>query len=155
MAERVLNRKDIEQIIPHRRPLLFLDEVTIIEPGKFAKGKMADLTHPDFDFLKGHFPGLLVFPGVLATETLAQLTAVTVASSGAKGLEGKIGVLGKYSMRHGEKILPVHSTLVELEAEVTYLRSKFGQAKVRAVLEDKVAAEGEIFFVMVDRSEWQ
>lgn len=149
-----LNRADIEAILPHRGPFLFLESATIIEPGKFARGKMTDLIHPDFAFLLGHFPGLPIFPGVLVTETLAQLVGVTSASSGIQELEGKIGVLGTYTMRHGQKILPVYSTLVELEAEIIKLKSKAGKANVRAIYDGKIAAEGEILFAMASKSDW-
>ncbi len=50
-----LNRKEIEQILPHRDPFLFIDEITEYVPGEYAKG----VKHVGEDeyYFKGHFPG--------------------------------------------------------------------------------------------------
>lgn len=75
-----VDRTHIEKLIPHRRPFMFLEDAKVIEPGKKAVGILANLTEPDFDFLRGHFPGFQVVPGVILTEALAELATVAYAS---------------------------------------------------------------------------
>ena len=154
MAERHLNRGDIEAILPHRRPFLFLESAVILEPGKLVTGRLTDLTHPDFGYLGGHFPNLPITPGAILMEALAELSGVVASSSDKPEVQGKVGVLGEDHMKYRGKILPVEATLAELEAEIISLRSRAGKTAVKATREGRVLVEGEILFVMVNRSEW-
>ena len=64
--------------LPHGPEFRFLDKLTCIDPGRSGSGEY--LVKPDSYYLKGHFPGVPVMPGVLMIEALAQL-AGTVAQS--------------------------------------------------------------------------
>ena len=143
-----LSRTDIEQVLPHRRPFMFLESVDVLEPGKHATGILADLRDPDFDFLKGHFPDFRVVPGAIIMEALAELLGVT-AASGLSEADNKIGVLVEDRMRYRQMIKP--GDPVRLEAEVTNMRRNIGRGNVKAFLGDKVAAEGEITFALIDK----
>lgn len=148
MSRERLSKADIEQILPHRRPFLFLESVDALEPGKHAAGILADLRDPDFDFLKGHFPDFRIVPGAIIMEALAELLGVA-AASGFSGTNNKIGVLVEERMRYRQMVRP--GDLIRLEAEVTDMRLNIVKGKVKALLGDKVAAEGEITFAMVDK----
>ena len=143
-----LSRTDIEQVLPHRRPFMFLESVDVLEPGKHATGILADLRDPVFDFLKGHFPDFRVVPGAIIMEALAELLGVT-AASGLSEADNKIGVLVEDRMRYRQMIKP--GDPVRLEAEVTNMRRNIGRGNVKAFLGDKVAAEGEITFALIDK----
>lgn len=145
-----LSRTDIEQVLPHRRPFMFLESVDVLEPGKHAVGILTDLRDPDFDFLKGHFPDFRVVPGIIIMEALAELLDVAAASGFSEG-DNKIGVLVEDRMRYRQMVKPGDS--IRLEAEVTNMRRNIGRGNVKALLGDKVAAEGEITFALIDKAD--
>ena len=143
-----LSEPDIEQLIPHRRPFMFLKSAEIVKPGVHATGELADLSHPDFDFLKGHFPGDPVVPGVILTEALAQLSGVARVS-GTKADTNKIGFLRRDRMDYKQPVKPGDS--VQLEVEIIRFRMNVGVSKVKATKDGKIAAEGEITFFLIDK----
>ena len=70
--------QDLEKILPHRKPMLLLDEAKVDESGK-AIG-IYNVKGDEF-FLQGHFPGNPVVPGVILCEMMAQPCAVLFSKS--------------------------------------------------------------------------
>lgn len=70
-----LSQQEIEALIPHRDPMLLLDQVQILSP-TVAKGSY--YVRGDEFFLQGHYPGNPMVPGNIQSEMLAQLGAVLV-----------------------------------------------------------------------------
>ena len=68
-------------VLPHRPPFLFVDEVTRLEPGTSATGTWA-LSGEEW-FFAGHFPGRPTLPGVLMCEAIAQVGAIAVLTTSA------------------------------------------------------------------------
>jgi len=86
-----LNTADIARVmelLPHRFPMLLVDRVLDLCPGKSAIGvKNVTINEP---FFQGHFPGQPVMPGVLLVEAMAQTAAVVVVASMDKDDQGKL-----------------------------------------------------------------
>ncbi len=62
--------------IPHRPPFLFVDEIVDVSPARITTRKRVD---PEADFLRGHYPGNPVMPGVLICESCFQAGALLIA----------------------------------------------------------------------------
>jgi len=145
----MLSNVEIQKILPHRYPFLLVDRIVELEPGKRAVGiKNVTINEP---FFQGHFPGFPIMPGVLIAEALAQTAgiAANAEAAGAQGASGdaKLGVFaGIDSMKFKKQVMP--GDTLRLEAEI--ISSKMGiiKAAVKATVEDKIAAEGEIRFAM-------
>jgi len=73
-----LNREEIKKIIPHRDPMLLIDEVTEMIPGERIEATF--YVSPDRDIFRGHFPGNSVLPGVYTTEIMAQASDILLLS---------------------------------------------------------------------------
>ncbi|NLP14042.1 MAG: 3-hydroxyacyl-ACP dehydratase FabZ [Clostridium sp.] len=141
----MLTNIEIQNIIPHRYPFLLVDKVIEIEPGKRAVGiKNVTANEP---FFQGHFPGNPIMPGVLIVEALAQTACV--AGLMLEENKGKLGVFtGIESMKFRRQVVP--GDVLKLEAEFLVFKMGMGKVKVLATVDDKVAAEGQIKFAMID-----
>lgn len=80
-APAALSADDIARLLPHRYPFLMLDRVTALEPGTSAEA-IKNVTVSDA-VLAGHFPGRMIYPGVLLIECVAQLAAVIYGTAAA------------------------------------------------------------------------
>ena len=75
-----LSRDDIQDIIPHRDPFLWLDEVTELEPhAETPIIRCRKTLTKDIDLFRGHYPDFPILPGVIQLECCFQASAVLVA----------------------------------------------------------------------------
>jgi 3-hydroxyacyl-[acyl-carrier-protein] dehydratase len=132
-------------ILPHRPPFLFVDEVTALVPGQSAEGTW-HLTGEEW-FFPGHFPGRPTLPGVLMCEAVAQLGAVAVLTD--ERYAGRLPLFGGLDGARFRRQVGPGDTL-ELVVELDRMSARGGNGKGRALLAGKVACECELMFVIVD-----
>jgi len=129
---------EIEKLLPHRDPFLFVDEIIEASNEKIITKRL--FTENEY-FFKGHFPEYPVVPGVILVETMAQ--------SGGAGLR-KLGVLGDDALfffatvdkvKFRRQVRPGD----EVRCEIENLRVSARMIKQRgkAYVGDEVAAEAE------------
>ena len=141
----VLDSNQIQQILPHRYPFLLVDKIVDMEVGKWARG-IKCVSANEMQFL-GHFPDKHIMPGVLIMEALAQTGAVAILSEPEN--KGKIAVFGGIkNCRFKAQVVP--GDVLELYCEMTDRRGPIGYGKAVAKVDGKVAAQGELSFVITE-----
>ena len=133
------------EVLPHRSPFLFVDEIRAIVPGESAVG-IWHLTG-DEAFFAGHFPGRPTLPGVLICEAIAQVGALAVLTD--VRYEGKLPLFGGLDKaRFRRQVVP--GDTLRIEVEMTRLSARAGKGEGRATVDGELAASCELMFVIVD-----
>ena len=136
-------REAIEAILPHREPFLLIDEVIELRPGEGAVARKT--VQEDEWYLRGHFPGRPVMPGVLIVEALAQTGAVAVLS--AEGNRGKLALFaGIDECRFKRMVEP--GDVLELRCELDRVRGPIGRGKAEARVDGRLACRALLTFAV-------
>jgi 3-hydroxyacyl-[acyl-carrier-protein] dehydratase len=143
MTDVLLDRAAIEAVIPHRAPMLLIDEVIELVPGTRV---VARKTVTDAD-CEGHFPGNPIMPGVKMVEALAQCGAVAVLSQPEN--QGKLALFAGIDDVRFKRIVRPGETLL-LECDVEAVRGPIGKGKVRATVGGQLAVRGTLTFAVGD-----
>lgn len=142
---RSLNRARIEEILPHRPPMLFVDAVTRLIPGREAAARL--YLDPQWDLFRGHFPGEPVFPGVLAAEAMAQTADIMMMTldcyAGRTPLLMEIG-----RVRFQRRLLPGMTVQLRAVLKDEHRDSGIAVCRCQALSEEGICAEAEITLAM-------
>ena len=138
-----LNIKEIQEIIPHRYPFLFVDSIESLEPLKGAVG-YKNVTMNEY-FFQGHFPQEPVLPGVIIIEALAQVGAIALLYD--EKFRGKIAYFGGIkNARFREKVVP--GDRLRLEVQIIKMKGPMGIGQATAKVGDKVVCQAELIFAV-------
>ena len=132
-------------LIAHRAPFIFVDEITELTPG-ISASTIWKLTGDEW-FFAGHFPGRPTLPGVLMCEAIAQTGALAIVSD--PKFAGKLPLFGGLDgARFRRQVLP--GDTLEISASIGRMSARAGKGTGIAKVNGEIACECELLFVVVD-----
>ena len=150
MGNNTLNKDQIINLLPHREPMLLIDEMVNIVPFKSAVG-IVNVKKSSF-FVQGHFPGQPVMPGVLIVEAFVQAAAaLTAYSLTPEEVNNKLVYLMSVDKaRFRNPVIPDSKLLLEIEAIRS--RGRVWRYKGIAKVNEKKMADAEWAATIMDRN---
>ncbi|WP_241152803.1 3-hydroxyacyl-ACP dehydratase FabZ [Gordonibacter sp. Marseille-P4307] len=136
-------RAQIESILPHRDPFLWVSRVIACDPGKSIVAEL-DVDR-SLELFKGHFPTHPVLPGVIIMESLAQAASISILLG--RGANGSIGFLtGIDAAKFRRPVRP--GDVLRLEATIVKSSSRLCVAQTTALVDGEVCATATQKYVL-------
>jgi len=136
--------EEIKTLLKQRFPLIMVDRVLEIEPGKRIKA-LKNVTGNEIQFL-GHFPDYAIMPGIFIVEAIGQCASILFSqTTGQAQTTGEFLVLGTINeMRFFVPVLPGDTMILE----VNILKMMVGAALVEGnvTVDENVVAKGKLSF---------
>jgi len=138
----MMNRDEIKTFLPHREPMLLVDDVDL----QGDKGIAHYHVRGDEFFLQGHYPGYPVVPGVILCEIMAQSSCVLLK-------EDLVGKTPFYSgideARFKRQVRP--GDTIEITSQITYRRATTYIVETKCSVEGQLCAKGKLMFTLVPK----
>jgi len=133
---------EVLKYLPHREPFLFIDEVIDIDLGNSIHAIKKVLSEEDY--LRGHFPGNPIMPGVIIIEALAQASGILGFKTMDKTpQEGSLYVFaGVDNVRFRKRVRP--GDILHLYSKVVNVKRGIWKFDVRAEVNDELACSATI-----------
>ena len=144
-----LNKNQIKELLPHREPMLLLDELREIKKLESAIGILH--VKKDSFFVQGHFPGQPVMPGVLIVESFGQAAAALTAHGLDKSTyENKlVFLMGVEKARFRNPVIP--DCTLELKIKAIRSHGKVWKYQGEAFVDQKKMADAIWSATIVDK----
>ena len=141
----ILDIEMLKALLPHRYPMLLVDRILELEPGKRALGlKNVTFNEP---FFPGHFPEQSVMPGVLILEVMAQVSGLMMLT--CTKFHGKLPFIAEIeNSRFYKPVVPGDALIIE--ANVIWVRGMLGKVGMVARVEGVTVAKSEMKFALKD-----
>tara|TARA_Y100000389_G_scaffold73770_1_gene70413 strand:+ start:6220 stop:6672 length:453 start_codon:yes stop_codon:yes gene_type:complete len=149
MTKEILNKKDILNLLPHREPMLLIDELHDIK--KLSSATAIVNVKKDSFFVQGHFPDNPVMPGVLIVEAFGQAAAALTAHGLDKETYDNklVFLMGIEKARFRSPVIP--DCKLELKIQATRTHGRVWKYKGDAFVDGKKMADAQWSATIVDK----
>lgn len=150
MTDTVLSTKDIQQLIPHRYPMLLVDRIKDIQGVEKCIGiKNVTFNEP---FFQGHFPDEPIMPGVLIVEAMAQTAGALVCHSAKIGdKDSGVYFMSIDEAKFRKPVVP--GDVLEMHIEKIQNRGPVWKFHGKAMVDGKVHAESKFTAMIVSNKD--
>ena len=140
----VMNFEEVRAALKQRFPMIMVDCVTLLEPGKRIQARK-NITGNEIQFL-GHFPEQAVMPGTLIVEAVGQAASILFSKTTGTGIRpGEFLVLGSINeMRFLKPVVP--GDTMEMDVLVLKFIEDFAVVEAIATVNGIVVAKGKLGF---------
>lgn len=143
-----LDVKQIQEILPHRPPMLLVDRIVDLVPFKSGVG-IKNVTFNE-EFFRGHFPGNPIMPGVLILEAMAQVGGIAMLYPEEN--RGKIALFGGIeNVKFKRQVVPGDQLV--MKAELMRVHGNYGRLHAESSVDDQFAAQGDFIFALKTNDE--
>lgn len=145
--------RSITEVLPHRSPFLFVDDITEQKYMEYAKG-LKIIKDTEF-WCQGHFPNNPIFPGVLILETMAQIGGfifenTNIEHDSLEVSDNKFAYLSKVnSFTIRKKVVP--GDILCIEAKFVEAYNPYVKVITKATVKDKIVAKAEIVYTFLEK----
>ena len=142
--------RPVKDILPHREPFLFIDEITEMTDTTVAARRTVRADEPQF---QGHYPGRPIMPGVLLCETIVQCGAYLMAIKMGEdaGMKGAPVVARMGNVKFKRMVVPGDELRIEAEHVRTMMEAHM--MKGRITRDGSVVASCEFTIMLVNEGQ--
>jgi 3-hydroxyacyl-[acyl-carrier-protein] dehydratase len=149
MTKEILNKKNITDLLPHREPMLLIDELHDII--KLSSATAIVHVKKDSFFVQGHFPNNPVMPGVMIVEAFGQAAAALTAHGLDKETYDNklVFLMGVEKARFRNPVIP--DCQLELKIQAIRTHGRVWKYKGDAFVDGKKMADAQWSATIVDK----